>query len=596
MCGCEKMYNVICRLQKGIGTHMKSLGTKVYIALGIMGILLIAIVLLNVSGLGTIGEYNADLGNIYMAMEEAEVDVASSYQKVQLYANMAFDKYYADTEKEQQDLLKAAIDATANNIGRVKSLSQQSGEQELIAAVDAYVTSMDAFLEYSTRIYSSLDSDEYVRARGQLEMLNTVTDPVTETESVYKEVLADMAERAVQRSTVQIRGTVLFNYAAIALYVFIVIITVIVIASTVVKPARKSGRALGNIIKNVDAKQGDLTERVPVSSRDEIGQMAEGINSFIGQLQSIMRELKAESANMEQSAKIITDQIIESNESASSVSAATEQMAASMEEISATLGQLSDGSANVLDEIKSMDDSVQNGVGLVQDIKERANEMHTTTLNSKEKTSRTILQIRETLQTALEESRSVQKINEMTQEILSITSQTNLLSLNASIEAARAGEAGKGFAVVADEIRGLADSSAKAANNIQVISALVTDAVEKLAKNAEEMLQFVDEEVMKDYDGFVDIVEQYKKDADSVDEILSGVAANTSDISMTMDAMNTGIGDISTAVEENAKGITNVADNAVSLVEAMSEIQTETERNQQISQKLNNEVNRFKKV
>lgn len=579
-----------------MGTHMKSLGTKVYIALGIMGILLIAIVLLNVSGLGIIGDYNADLGNIYIQIEEAEVDVASSYQQVQLFANLAFSQHYAQTGEEQRNQLKAAMDATAENIGRVKALCQEVDEEELSAAVNTYAACIDAFLEYVSRLYDSLAGDEYVRARGQLEWLYTVTEPVTEAENAYKVALSDVVAKAVKRSSVQIRGTVIFNYVAIALYVIIVIITVTVIASTVVKPARKSGRALANIIKNVDAKQGDLTERVPVSSKDEIGQMAEGINSFMGQLQSIMRELKVESANMEQSAKIITSQIIDSNESASSVSAATEQMAASMEEISATLGQLSDGSTNVLEEIKSMDGSVQNGVGLVQDIKERANEMHTTTLNSKEKTSRTILQIRETLQAALEESRSVQKINEMTQEILSITSQTNLLSLNASIEAARAGEAGRGFAVVADEIRGLADSSAEAANNIQVISALVTDAVEKLAKNAEEMLQFVDEEIMKDYDNFVDIVEQYKKDADSVDDILSGVAANTSDISTTMDAMNTGIGDISTAVEENAKGITNVADSAVSLVEAMAEIKTETERNQQISQKLNNEVNRFKKV
>ena len=150
--------------------------------------------------------------------------------------------------------------------------------------------------------------------------------------------------------------------------------------------------------------------------------------------------------------------------------------------------------------------------------------------------------------------------------------------------------------MVAGEIRGLADSSAETANNIQVISTLVTDAVEKLARNAEEMLQFVDQEIMKDYDNFVGVVEQYKQDAESVHEILSGVAENTSDISQTMDGMNTGINDISTAVEENAKGITNVADSAVTLVEAMAEIQKETENNQQISQKLNAEVNRFKKV
>ena len=575
---------------------MKSLGMKVYIALGILGILFIAIVFLNVSGLGIIGNYNDELGNIYIEIKAAEGETDKAYQQTQLYVNLACSQYYSEDGAEQQNLLKTAIQSARESLARVETLCQKTGEKELNEAFATYKSSMNTFLEYVTGIYDKLTSDNYLSAKVELKTINKVTSPVEEAESMYRGVLAGKVAAAVKRSSTQINGTVIFNYAALGLYLVLAVITVIIISTTVVKPARNSGKVLQGIIGKVESRQGDLTERVPVSSKDEIGQMAEGINSFMGQLQSIMRELKTESANMEQSAKVITNQIIESNESASSVSAATEQMAASMEEISATLGQLSDGSTNVLEEIKSMDGGVQNGVGLVQDIKERANKMHTTTLNSKEKTGRTILQIRETLQAALEESRSVQKINEMTQEILSITSQTNLLSLNASIEAARAGEAGKGFAVVADEIRGLADSSAEAANNIQVISALVTDAVEKLAKNAEEMLQFVDEEVMKDYDNFVDIVEQYKKDADSVDEILSGVAANTSDISATMAAMNTGIGDISTAVEENAKGITNVADSAVSLVEAMSEIQTETERNQQISQRLNNEVNRFKKV
>lgn len=575
---------------------MKSIGSKVYIALGVLGVLFIVVVFLNVSGLGTIGEYNAALGNIYIEIEEANGNVASAYQKVQLNANLTYHEYYGTNGEQQQKLLQESLDETREFLSEVENLCNTLGDEELLTAFSSYKSDMVSFLEYATRINDYLVEGEFLRARGLLDTIKTVTAPVEISENAYKEILDTKVDRAVARSMVQINGTVIFNYVAIALYIVMAVITVLVTSRTVVRPARDSGKALRAITSKVDAREGDLTERVPVKTKDEVGQMAEGINSFIQQLQAIMQQLKVETVNMEQSAGAIMNQVVESNESASNVSAATEQMAASMEEISATLGQLSSGSTNVLSEIQSMDDSVQNGVYLVQDIKNRATEMHRNTIQGKDKAGRTIQQIRETLQAALEESRSVQKINEMTQEILSITSQTNLLSLNASIEAARAGEAGRGFAVVADEIRGLADSSAEAANNIQIISSLVTDAVEKLAKNAEEMLIFVDQEIMKDYDDFVQVVEQYKQDADSVDVILSGVAANTAGINQTMDNMNTGINDISTAVEENAKGITNVADSAVSLVEAMSEIQKETEQSRQISEKLNNEVNRFKRV
>ena len=575
---------------------MKSIGSKVYIALGILGVLFIVIVFLNVSGLGTIGEYNAALGNTYMDLQVAKGNVESGYNEIQLYANLAYHQFHGAEGEEQQRLLQASLDETRENLKEMEALCVALGDEELSAAFSLYKSDMDSFLEYATRIYDTLVEGEYLRVRGQLENINTVTSSVATSDNAYKEKLDTKVDNAVDRSMIQISGTIIFNYVAVGLYIILAVITVLVTARTVVRPAKDSGKALRAIISKVDAKEGDLTERVPVKTKDEVGQMAEGINSFMQQLQTIMQHLKVESVNMQQSAEAIMNQIVDSNESASNVSAATEQMAASMEEISATLGQLSNGSTNVLSEIQSMNDNVQNGVSLVQDIKSRAAEMHQSTLQGKDKAGRTIMQIRETLQAALEESRSVQKINEMTQEILSITSQTNLLSLNASIEAARAGEAGRGFAVVADEIRGLADSSAEAANNIQIISALVTDAVEKLAKNAEEMLVFVDEEIMKDYDSFVQVVEQYKLDADSVDVILSGVAANTAGINQTMDNMNTGINDISTAVEENAKGITNVADNAVTLVEAMSEIQKETEQNRQISEKLNDEVNRFKKV
>lgn len=575
---------------------MKSIGAKIYVALGVLGVLFLTIVTMNINALKEISGYNSDLGQIYLELEVAGGNTDTAYQQVQLYANLAY--YQSDTEDREliQSKLESSIADTRTYIAQAQTLSEASGNQELIDSFAAYESSMRSFLDYSKQIYDNAVAGEFETVKEMVDSIYPMKMAVQGTEDAYKETLAPVVAKAVNRSQIQIRGTSIFNYIVVALYVIILCITVLIVATNIVKPARSAGRALKDIIDKLKAGEGDLTLRVPAKTKDEVGQMASGINSFMELLQRLMQNLKEESENLSQSVQIITNQLLDSNESASSVSAATEQMAASMEEISATIGQLSDGSTNILNDIQSMNSSVKDGVSLVQDIKDRAAKMHHSTLTGKENTSRTILQIREELQEALEESRSAQKINEMTQDILNITSQTNLLSLNASIEAARAGEAGRGFAVVADEIRGLADSSAEAANNIQSISALVTEAVEKLARNAEEMLQFIDEKVMKDYDDFVEVVEQYKQDAESVDEILNGVAANTAGINETMDVMNTGLSGISTAVEENAKGVTNVADSAVMMVEAMSEIQKETEHNQQISQQLNSEVNWFKKV
>lgn len=443
------------------------------------------------------------------------------------------------------------------------------------------VAALDLIDEYNTRI--SNDVEQYVTAAG-----NDNEETMMEIEQDFNYIL--------QKSATKIRGTYIFDIILIVVAILMIGVVVFVILKTISGPAKNAYRQLGTIVGRIQEGRGDLTQRIAIKNQDEIGQLAGGINGFIDNLQGLVRKLQQETDALMQSAGRVIEQVGNSNESASNVSATMEELSASMEEVSATLEQIASGSEEVFQEVKNMSSRADEGARMVVEVRNRAGAVRNRAVESKEAAGGIIAEIKDMLEQAVEESRSVEKINELTDDILDITGQTNLLALNASIEAARAGEMGKGFAVVADEIRVLADGSRETANNIQGISNMVTTAVNKLASNAQQMLKFVDENVIKDYDDFVDVANQYQADADSMNDILSTFAEKADGIEMTMQTMNTGLNDISVTVDESARGVASVAESAVSLVEAISGIKDESDHTRKVSENLLEEVKRFENV
>lgn len=447
-------------------------------------------------------------------------------------------------------------------------------------------------------VYLNMDALGLIldQERGLEESIHQYEEMIHSGNAEGIEAVEEDIHKAMEANQVRIRGTVVFDAILLVAGVVVLLVAILIMNRSVGKPARYAVTHLNDIIEKIENDHGDLTLRIDVKTKDEIGQLSHGINGFVESLQGLMQKLQKDSARMLQASEAVNAQVDDSNRNALNVSSATQQLAASMEEVSATLDELANGSRAILERVEDMNNSADNGNETVTAIRGRAVAMHKETLEGKEHTMNVLEDIGSQLEGAVADSRSVEKINELTGNILDIASQTNLLALNASIEAARAGDAGRGFAVVADEIRSLAENSSATANSIQEISNLVTAAVAKLAHNAQQMLEFVGKDVIQDYDAFVDIVTQYQNDAELMSKILGEFVTQAGVITTTMQEMNHSIEDVSTTIGDSAQAVGSVAEDASMLVNAMSQIQEETNQTDRISKELQAEVSRFEKV
>lgn len=469
------------------------------------------------------------------------------------------------SEKILQDI--ADMEQQIEEFGAL--LSEGDERKEALDSASAELAKYRKTVESLLVTSAENKTQAYVSATSNLPMFN---EHIENYMNRMLEITAQEMEQAqgqMEQSAARVPGII--SVASIALLV-VVIVIMLGLRLWVIGPVKKATKQVDELVEGIRCNKGDITKRIHVGSRDEVGRLAIAINDLVAQMQIIIRAITEGCGQMEEKQADIISNVEKVNATADHTMQNLGIMSEGMQLVTGAIDGVQQDTGVLDHTVENMLEVAQNGRDYAADIKEKAGKMKATAVESKQEATLVMKEIDTAMTESIANSRQIHKITELTEEILGIAGTTNLLALNASIEAARAGEAGRGFAVVAEEIRKLADSSRESANNIQEISNRVVESVEELSENATRLLEFMNTRVMKDYDALEDTGSNYHEAADHVDEMMNEFRRKIDELLSVLQNVNTANTQMEATVGDSTEKLSAVEKNNQGLQQEMKDI------------------------
>lgn len=321
--------------------------------------------------------------------------------------------------------------------------------------------------------------------------------------------------------------------------------------------------------------QGDLSQDIPkqyLTRKDEVGVLIRALDNMTRVLRDMTGAVTNQSQHLTSSGLALSATSQEIASTMQEVSASTEQIASAMEEVSAATEELNASAEEIGASLTIMAHDSEDGNNKAREIEDRAIKIQSDAEKGRENTSRLYQDKQERLLQAIEEARVVEEISTLAGTIAGIADQTNLLALNAAIEAARAGEQGKGFAVVAEEVRKLAEDSSSTVVSIQSTTIQVQEAIKNLVINSNDLLNFINEKVLRDYGILVEISGQYRDDAAMFAQLTDSSKLTSQQIQQAVEEMTRAVESVAATMAESAASAQEVARGADRTNRAVGEI------------------------
>ena len=295
-------------------------------------------------------------------------------------------------------------------------------------------------------------------------------------------------------------------------------------------------------------------------------------NYVVKPVKSILKTIRESSGSINDMTDEVLKRTYASKKSAAGLSSLSGQLLEAIQKVAGNISVINENTESVTLDVHNIAEECSAITTYTTHMKDRADAMQQSALNSVEITGVKAQEILCSLNDAIEKSKSVNQIKTLTTDILNIAQQTRLISLNASVEAANAGDAGKGFAAVAREVRDLANSSQETASRIQTINSIVTSAVHNLSENAQHLIDYMNQSVLLQFQSFVQSGSQYREDAAYIRGVMDEFHERTERLKTSMSDIADSIGSITKAINDSAGGIAGVAGNTRNLAGDMEDI------------------------
>ena len=520
-----------------------SLKYRLILPVALLGMVALVSNLLAVSNIRNVNANAANIADNYMRQQTQLSEIRRSIMdihKMALSHIVATDYETMITLVRQIKEEEKLLDEQLAQYNSGLSPKDEEAYQSLLSNYDSFKHAL-VFLVCASA--GSKTQDAYAYANGDVATFAAAAEENINT--LYASVSQQTSLARAQLSSVYL-GSMITNSASMILCVLLVVSVISLILRSVVRPIK-------GILHTIQGSSGR-------------------INDVVGEVLKRTRT----------STKSATDLSFLAGELSSSIQKAADNAAAiskNSEETRLYATQIAD-ECNAIAEYSTA-------------MKTRADEMELSAKTSMEATSAKTADMMRVLAEAIEQSKSVEQINTLTDDILSISSKTTLISLNASLEATRAGKAGKGFSVVAGEIRQLADSSRDTANRIQQINEVITDAVYHLSQSAQNLVDYMDQSILKEFEEFVEAGSQYRKDASYIENVMDEFNDKTMRLQNSMTKIADSIGSITKAMDDSAAGISRVAGSTRHLVSDMADITGKMDVNQEVAGELSRETVSF---